>query len=240
VPLFTGKAGSDSFEGNTGGNPQLDIVQGDMHTVTLSDGKTYLQTVLTTDNLSYAPASAKAPLPTGAANEYYLLWTVGTTSYFSNAEVDTTQSLVTPTVTYHYGSVVVNGPQHTYQNNGTTTGSFNPGPNGTVIVNVPLTSAAVGAVAPGSLLANPSGETDALVGSPAVGGSLQKADTAGPSQDYTLGETCAATGKPGTSGGPTSNPGNPLPEVPFALAAPLAAAAVGYGVVRRRRRRIAG
>ena len=227
-PVLTDAKGDDAFVGDpngSGSNPQLDIVQGDVHTVERG-GATYLQTVLTLADLSTSPASAG-----GAGNEYYVQWTVGSTSYFTNAEVS--PGPTGPTVTYGYGTVAGNR----YTTNGSATGTFGSGPDGQVVVEVPL-GAATGAVAPGAQLLGVSASTKELVGVPGVGGSLQAVDDAS-GRTYVLGEVCQATGRPGSSGGD----GGPTAVVPEAPRPALLLAGGGLGVaalvVRRRRRRAA-
>jgi subtilase family serine protease len=202
--LFTDVSGDDAFgldvTGTSAGrNPQLDVVQGDMHTKTIG-GKLVLETIMTLRDMSTNMA-----YPAGAANEYYFLWNYkpakGTaTQYFTNAEVATPPG----TVSYHVGSV----QGSVYQNNSAVTdvtGSIHPGKRGTVVVDVPLKE--IGSVAPGQILTAPGAQTKVLVGSTATGGSIQAIDDAGPQFNYALSEICAATGRQGSSGGLTSGPG---------------------------------
>lgn len=174
--LFTDPAGDDAYIGDPSGgsNPQLDILSGN---ITYAGG--VLHTTLTLNNLSKNPAQTAQ----GAANDYYLLWTYNGTQYFSEAEVDTTTGAVT------YGDGTVAGNQFTTNN--TDTGSFNPGKNGTVVVNVPVAN--VGNPAGGALLLAPGGQTRVLVGTTTSGGFIEEADAGGPNYDYKLGQRCVPT-----------------------------------------------
>lgn len=231
VPLFTDPVGDDKFVGDPNGggsNPQLDIVQGDMHTrVRPSDGVTVLETVMTIHDLSTTGASAG-----GAANEYYFLWTVGSTQYFTVAQVDS----LTRAVTYGHGTVV--GTRFTNAGGAGDTGQFNVGPNGTVVVQTPLTVANVGAVKPGEALMATAAQTRVLVGSGATGGLIEQADTTMTGYAYTLGETCAATGRQGSSGGTAGGPNAVIPETAVTVVLPLAGAGLlaGGALFLRRRR----
>ncbi|HET9691849.1 MAG TPA: S53 family peptidase [Acidimicrobiales bacterium] len=254
-PLFTDAAGDDDFtaggtaSGNKGANPQLDLLQGDLHTVQLdanhkpvtSGGTDYLEATLTLKDLSTAPPSANgAPLYGVTANQYYLLWTVGSTTYFASAQVDPTVSATgTPSVTYGNGTLTKVGTSTQYTNAAGTGdfGDFNPGPDGTIDIYVPLSAANVGATTTGTALASPYGTTFVEIGNPNVGGSLQQVDTGGPGYDYTLGEVCSANGKPGSDADPGLAAGTPppsTPEAPFVVALPLVGAYAAYRVRRRR------
>ena len=100
-PLFTDPSGDDSYPLGTssGGNPQLDILSGNIQTS--RDHKT-LQLDTTIKNLTKDMAT-----PLGGANEYYFLWSYKGTTYFANAEVDSTGA-----VTYHDGTVSGNSYTH--------------------------------------------------------------------------------------------------------------------------------
>lgn len=226
VPLFTDPKGDDAYAGdpNGGSNPQLDIIQGDMHVVQLADGTPALQTVTTINDLSKTMAFAA-----GAANDYYFLWTYKNVQYFTVAEVDTT----TGAVTYKHGTVSGN-MFSTAANTSKDTGSFNQGPGGTVVVNTPL--AGIGSVAPGGTLTAPAAQTRVLAGTTATGGLIEQADLGGPGNNFTLGEVCSATGKAGSNGG-AGSPSPALPEVPVAALLPIAGLLVATGVLSRRRRR---
>jgi hypothetical protein len=175
VAKWTVPSDSDSLSISPGmQNPQLDLLAGDF---SLSTDQKTLQVKLTLANLSKA-------VPAGAwANEYYMQWTIGGTTYFTHTEVD-----LTGAISYHDGVVVVNGPSHLYQDNNTDTGSFGSGPNGVVEVDVPLANFKL---AVGSVIPQPSGLTEVEIGGPA-GGSLQQADTGGPQYDETIGAVCPA------------------------------------------------
>jgi hypothetical protein len=174
TPLFTDAAGDDSYPLGTssGGNPQLDVLAGNMGIS--SDHKT-LRVFTTIKNLSTSGAT-----PLGGGNEYYFLWTYNATTYFADAEVDATGA-----VTYHDGTVA--GTQYTTAHD--DTGHFGSGPNGVVEVDVPL--ADVGSPAVGAHLTGPGAQTKVLVGTAQTGGLLEAADSGGPKYDYVVGENCA-------------------------------------------------
>ncbi|MBV9935035.1 MAG: hypothetical protein JO367_12095 [Actinobacteria bacterium] len=176
-PLWVDPAGDDNFPFDprgAGHNPQLDLLQGDI--VVTPDGKT-LKARLTINDLSTATA------PGSTANEYYLSWTYKNVTYFGNAEVD-----VTGAATFHDGTVDKTGPSSTYNNANTITGSVGSGRRGVVEIDVPAGDA--GNPPAGAVLTSPNGLTSALVGAPAVGGSLPTVDTGGPGYDLTIGATC--------------------------------------------------
>jgi hypothetical protein len=95
-------------------------------------------------------------------------------------QVDTT----TGDVTYSDGTV----DGTTFTTNNTDTGTFTPGANGTVTVNVPVAN--VGSPAKGDILVAPAGQTRVLAGTTATGGFIEQADVGGPQFDYQLGATC--------------------------------------------------
>jgi subtilase family serine protease len=172
-PVFTHAAGGDSFLGQTGQNPQLSIVRGDLALST--DGQSLI-TTLTIANLSTTVPAG------GGANEYYFLWNYNGTQYFSQVEVD-------PTGTITYGDGSISGNTYSSRSSGPAdTGSFTPGPNGTITVNVPL--AVVGGPNLGDVLVAPNGQSKVLVGTTQTGGLLEPADQAGPNYDYKLGQSC--------------------------------------------------
>jgi pseudomonalisin len=178
-PLWVDPAGDDNYPFDVRGagmNPQLDLLQGDI--VVTPDGKT-LKAKLTINNLSTATA------PGSTANEYYLSWTYNKVTYFGNAEVD-----ITGAVSFHDGTVSATGPSQSYNNANTVTGSIGSGRRGVVEVDVP--AADVGNPPVGAVLTSPAGLAAALVGAPAVGGSLPTVDTGGPQYDLTIGATCVA------------------------------------------------
>jgi subtilase family serine protease len=177
--LFTDGTGDDAFIGDpngSGSNPQLDIVSGN---VTVSNN--VLHTSMKIANLTTDTAQAA-----GAANLYYMLWTFKGTQYFSEVQVDTTTGDIT------YGDGTVDGTTFTSAN--TDTGTFNPGANGTVTVDVPLAN--VGSPANGDTLVAPAAQTRVLVGTAATGGFIEQADVAGPKYDYQLGAVCPDTTAP--------------------------------------------
>ena len=182
TPLFTDTAADDAYllGSNTGGNPQLDVLSGNLSMG--SDG-TSLRALITVKNLSTAAAEAVPGVPSGAANEYYFLWTYKGTTYFVNAEVDSTTGTVT------YGDGTVSGSQYTTAHSDDT-GKLTPGSNGVVEIDVPLAN--VGSPAAKAVLTGPGAQTKVLVGSSATGGSLQAADSGGPQYDYKVGQTCAS------------------------------------------------
>lgn len=180
VPLFTDPSGDDSYlaGSNPGGNPQLDVLSGNISLS--SDGKT-LRTLMTVQNLSTTGASAvPGGPPTGGANEYYFLWSYNGTTYFANAEVDTASGAVT------YNDGTVSGNQ--YSNKHTDTGKLTRGANGVVEVDVPVAN--VGAPPVGASLTGPGAQTKVLEGSTKSGGLIEVADSGGPKYDYTMGEHC--------------------------------------------------
>jgi pseudomonalisin len=173
APLWTAPPGGDSFLGQTGANPQLALIKGTI--IVSPDGKNLVTTLIVQNLTKQVP-------PPGAANEYYFVWAFKNARYFSVVQVDSAG-----TVTFGDGSVQGN----LYQNrrgSGTDTGQFNPGPNGTVVVNVPMS--AVGNPVLGDILASPTGQTKVLVGVPQVGGFIEPAHQGGPQYDYKVGETC--------------------------------------------------
>ncbi len=183
TPLFTDASGDDAFllGSNTGGNPQLDILSANL---SASGNRHTLQAFLTVADLTTDAARAAPGVPSGAANEYYVLWTYNSTTYFANAEVDTT----TGTVTYSDGTV--SGSQFTTAH--TDTGRLTPGAQGTVEIDVPIAN--VGSPPLQTRLVGPGAQTKVLVGTPSTGGSLQAADSAGPQYDYTWAARCPSLG----------------------------------------------
>ncbi|HET7386145.1 MAG TPA: S53 family peptidase [Nocardioidaceae bacterium] len=184
-PLFTDPSGDDAYlaGSNTGGNPQLDVLSGNMEVS--ADGTT-LRTFTMLQNLTTDPAEAVAGVPVGgSANEYYFLWTYGGTTYFTNAEVDTT----TGTVTYSDGTV--SGTQYSTVHSDDT-GTLTTGPSGTVEVDVPLAN--VGNPPSGATLTGPGAQTKVLEGTTVTGGLIEAADSGGPHYDYTVGQACSSLG----------------------------------------------
>ncbi|MBV8958560.1 MAG: S8/S53 family peptidase [Actinobacteria bacterium] len=191
-PLWVDPAGDDNFAFDVrgaGNNPQLDLLQGDL--VPSADGKT-LKARLTINNLSTSTA------PGSTANEYYLSWSYNKVTYFANAEVD-----ITGAATFNDGTVDMTGPSSTYNNAHTVTGTIGSGRRGVVEIDVP--TADVGNPGVGAVLTSPAGLTAALVGAPAVGGSLPTVDTGGPQYDFTIGQTCVKAAQ-ATNGAPAPKP----------------------------------
>jgi hypothetical protein len=84
------------------------------------------------------------------------------------------------------------GSSHQFQTANSDTGSFVTGKDGVVEIVVPL--ADVGSPPAGAVLTGPAGETDIEIGVPANptrlgAASLQKVDSGGPSNNYTVGTT---------------------------------------------------
>ncbi len=176
LPLFAGEAGTDDYTLTglfTGQHPQLDIIKGDIELA--PDGKS-ITTTLTLKNLTKDLA-----FPGGQGNEYYMVWSYDDVQYFSHVSVDSLG-----TVTYSDGQI--DGNFYSDRTDGPAdTGSFNEGPNGTVVVNVPLDQ--IGKVKHGDVLQQPVGETRELIGAAGTG-SLQPVDGAGPEYDFQVGQTC--------------------------------------------------
>ena len=222
VPLFTGHSGESSYPPGAGSDyPNLDVVQGDMH----SDGKN-LTTILTIENMSeWSPASP----PGGTANEYYMLWTYKGTTYYTNAQVAASGD------TFSWGTKTTTGGTGSYNaGTGAVTGAIVDGANGTVTTTIPLSD--IGSPASGDTLTSPNSSVSVLAGTPATGGFVFTASTVGPQYNYTLGEICAATGIAGSSGGAGPGGGN-VPEAPVAAAIPVLGLGVAGGLILMRRRR---
>lgn len=173
TPLFTDAAGDDSYPLGTssGGNPQLDVLSGN---ISMTSRHKTLRLLTTVKNLSTSMAS-----PAGGGNDYYFLWTYKGTTYFADAEVDSTGAVT-------YGDGTVSGNQ--YNSAHTDTGHFGSGPNGVVEVDVPLAN--VGNPPLGATLTGPGAQTKVTVGTAQTGGLLEAADSGGPQYDYTVGQTC--------------------------------------------------
>jgi hypothetical protein len=227
-PLFTNPSGSDDLGGSLGldpagvfkgQNPQLNIVAGSMK---LSADAKSLAVTLTLNNLS------KQLPPGGQANEYYMYWSFGNTKYFTNVEVDATGN-----VTYSDGT---NGTAGRSYRSSADTGSFVPGPRGTVTVNAPILF--IGKPKAGEVLSSPNAETRELEGA-AAQGIVLPVDTAAAQYDYQMGQVCSA----GTNTTPVTPPvvpiGNQLPSteprpmMPLAPLALLMAGATAALITRR-------
>jgi major membrane immunogen (membrane-anchored lipoprotein) len=189
VSLFTGTTGESSYPPVEGSDyPNLDVLEGNMH-----NSATTLTTILTIEDM--AEWSGDNP-PGGTANEYYVKWDFGGTTYFTNAQVAATGD------TFSYGDETFTGSTGTYTTVGTATGTIVDGDEGTITITVPLSavgSPSVGANA--STLTSPSSSVAVLVGTPPTGGELLTASDVSPEYDYTLNEVCGATGRPGSDGG---------------------------------------
>jgi subtilase family serine protease len=157
-------------------DPQLSLLDGAM---SLSADGTTLRTFLTVTNLN-------GSVPTGAgAAEWYVTWTYNNTMYFANAELSAVPGSAP---TFHDGTVTQTGNTSNFSNNSShtnDTGSFTPGPNGIVEIDVPLAN--VGGPPIGAVLTTPAALTDILVGTAAAGGLLERVDTGGPTCQETLG-----------------------------------------------------
>jgi hypothetical protein len=176
-PLWTDSASDASVTG-ADQQDQLDIVSG-----SLADNGSTLQTTLTLKDLNTTLA------PGATANEYYFVFSVGGTQYFTNVEVSALGT------SYSYGTF---DSTTGFSGVGSATGTFNPGANGTVTVKVPFN--AVGGPS-GTLAASGIfGETDALIGAPGAGGGLETLDNDPATYDYAIG-SCALPAPPSSGGG---------------------------------------
>jgi hypothetical protein len=174
APLFTDPAGDDAYIGDpagTGGNPQLDVVAGNISYV---PAKKSLRTVMVIKKLSTAAADAA-----GGGNEYYFLWNYKGKQYFTDAEVDSVG-----TVTYHDGTV----DGTTFTTGHDDTGQFVEGKNGRVVVDVPLAN--IGAPKVGAKLTAPAAQTRVLIGTGPTGGLIEQADGSSPGFVYVVGQRC--------------------------------------------------
>ena len=170
---------TDTF-GNS--DPQLSLVNGEM--ALSPDGKT-LQVTLAVNNLS-------ASVPPGAtAEDWYATWTYNGTEYFAQAQLG---ALPISGPTFADGTVQLVGASHDYSPANTDTGQFNPGANGTIVIDVPLAN--VGAPPSGSTLTQPAGQTYVEVGIPpnpaGSAASLQPVDSGGPTNNFAIGTGCMA------------------------------------------------
>jgi hypothetical protein len=174
TPLFTDPAGDDAFIGDpagTGGNPQLDVVAGN---ITYLKAKKALRTVMVIKKLSTAAANAA-----GGGNEYYFLWNYKGKQYFTDAEVDSVGA-----VTYHDGTV----DGTTFSTKNDDSGQFVTGKNGRVVVDVPLKN--IGSPKKGAVLTAPAAQTRVLVGTAQTGGLIEQADGSSPGYSYIVGQRC--------------------------------------------------
>jgi hypothetical protein len=180
-PTFVDDPSADdqfSFEGHSlagpGSNPQLDVVSGSL--AVTPDGKT-LRAIVTLRNLS---TSIPAP---GGENDYRVVWNYGGTSYFGLATVEPGGSVL-----YLDGKAITAGPETRYEPLNVDSGSFTPGPNGTVEIDVPLAN--VGSPPTGAVLVAPTAEADVRFPGTATTGLLQTIDSDGPNLDYQIGQSC--------------------------------------------------
>ena len=146
----------------------MDIIGGKMSLA--SDGKTLITTLML-KNLSKSTAS-----PGGQGNDYFFVWNYKGTQYFSHASVDSGGA-----VTYTDGKIV--GGTMTDRSGASDAGSFNAGPNGTIVVRVPLS--AVGGPKRGQILRGPTAETEEQAGL-----LLETVDTTYSQHDYMIGQGC--------------------------------------------------
>ncbi len=164
-------------------DPQLSLLEG-----TMGSTPGHLVVGLKVTDLS-------ATVPTGAtAEDWYATWSYGGTTYFAQAQLGATPGAA---VTYDDGTVTTTGGTSTYQAAHTVTGTFTPGPDGTVTISVPLGD--VGNPPAGTVLAGPAGATFTEEGVPPTPAglgeaSLQHVDSGGPTAPYTVGRTCRSTG----------------------------------------------
>jgi subtilase family serine protease len=167
--LFTDVTGDDNYLlSSQGANPQLDIVSGQM--CLTPDGQT-LKTILTINNLS-------TTVPTGGAeNDYNFVWQFNGVEYFTQLAVEQDG-----TVLAWDGQAVHASLETRFQQLHADTGTITPGPSGTVEVDVPIAN--VGSPASGSVLQTPSAQSYVREG--VVAGSLEPADSAGPSADFEI------------------------------------------------------
>jgi len=177
LPLIVGQDGSDNFGGLglfIGQNPQMNILKGDLK---MSADGNDLITTLTIKNLN-----KKIAQPGGAGNIYYFYWSFHAINYYSWVEVDPAGN-----VTYGDGTL-----KNSHSDNpGHDTGSFNEGPNGTVVVNVPVSR--VGGPSRGDILTQISAETREFIGVKAglpINGLVEPVDSASSDFDFLVGQKC--------------------------------------------------
>ncbi|HET7572543.1 MAG TPA: S53 family peptidase [Gaiellaceae bacterium] len=181
--LVTDAAGDASPIGSTGNVDSLDI-----RAAGFVPDATNVTAQLLVQSLSDGPGGTTAVA--GAGDVWYVVWTSGGTQWFLEAEYP--GSTVDPDspgvpVDYSYGEIDTSptgGGQYTTL--GAATGSLDAAA-GTITISAPASAFGLGA---GAVLANPSGQTFESVGTPATGGLLEAADTAGPGSAYTLGGGC--------------------------------------------------
>ena len=173
--LFTDPAGDDAYapEGESlnppGSNPQLDILSGRAF---LSSDRQTLRTIITVNNMSTA-----IPLG-GGENDYQLVFTFGGKQYFTQLAVE-----LSGTVLAWDGELVHLSLENKYLQEHSDPGTITLGPNGTAEVDAPLSD--FPGMAAGATLLRPSAATYVREG--VTQGSLQPADSAGPTDDDLLG-----------------------------------------------------
>ncbi|MDQ3878426.1 MAG: hypothetical protein M3290_08790 [Actinomycetota bacterium] len=194
---FTDPAGdaNNTAEGGSGTVDNLDVIAGGP----LSDDGKQLTTQMQIKKLDMSiPAN-------GQSVNWYFLWTYDSTTYFSRARVDITAP---STPVYSFGTY--DATTSRFSSIGSTTGAFNAGANGTVLVNVPLDQ--VGSPPAGSALTGLNAQT--YVGQGVGVTSLSQADQApdsGSGSDYTMG-SCAGGSSPSTSPSGSNNPSPASPD----------------------------
>jgi hypothetical protein len=152
-----------------------------------TSAKTDLVVSLTMQDLS-------ATVPTGAsAEDWYATWTYDGTTYFALAQLG---ALPGSSVTYGDGTIVVTGSDHEYETAHTDTGTFTPGTNGVIQIDVPLAN--IGNPPLKSTLSDPAGLTYTEEGVPPnpsgeAAGSLESVDSGGPTKNYKVGSTCKSS-----------------------------------------------
>jgi hypothetical protein len=120
--------------------------QADITGVSFSSDGTNLTTTITIANLS------ATPLPGNTSTDYYVVWTSSNgTTYGTKADVGAD----TNTIVYTWGPW--DSSNNSLASSNTTTGTFNAGVNGTITVNVPLSS-----------IGNPTIPITDVAGTPAV------------------------------------------------------------------------
>jgi hypothetical protein len=171
-PLWSDTS-SDATVTPSGQQDQLDLVSGGM-----SDNGSSLTTTLTVTNLSTTVAAG------ATANEYYMVFTVAGTGYFTNAEVSALGT------TYSYGTY---SSTTGFSGVGSASGSFNPGANGTIAITVPFSK--VGNPSGSIAAAGIFGQSAVLKGAPGAGGINSTVDKDPATAAYTVG-SCAAPSTP--------------------------------------------
>jgi hypothetical protein len=170
----------------TGQDNNLDLTQG-----AFSDNGSTLTTTLTVIDLSTTPTQT-------AEDEYYMVFPYNGTDYYT--EVDNNAA---GGVTYSYGTY---SSTTGYSGVGTATGSFNPGSNGTLTVNLPFADIANNLTTGDTLSQNGMfGEAGYLAGGTVEGsggGVVESADNDTASSSYTIGECNGATTSPSPSPSP--------------------------------------